>query len=145
MHRLPPHALQLRHPATDILAVGIELLALQQRVEDAEVRLGVDARGGAEAPATVVGREVAVDEAHHEVAFAAAPVEEEVFGEEGGDGHARAVVHVAGLVELAHRGVDEGVARATGAPGEKGGVVVFPLDVGVFGFEGFVHARKGGG
>jgi len=106
MHRLPRHSPQLRHPLPYILPLCIKLLALQQRVEDPEIRLRIHARGGGEAPAAVVGRKVPVDEVFHEVALAEAPVDQEVFGEEGGDDHAAPVVHVAGVVELAHGGVD---------------------------------------
>ena len=143
MNRLPPHAPQLRHPLADEFAVGIEALALQQGVEDAEVRLGIDARAGAEAPPAVVGREVAVDQHRHEVDFAEAPVQQQVFGQEGRDDHPAAVVHVGGAVQLPHRGVDDRVAGLPGAPGAEGGGGVLPGDVGVFGFEGFVHAAVG--
>ena len=74
MNRLVRHFPQLRHPAADIITVGVKLLALQQRVHDAEVGLGVDADAGAEAPAAVVAGKVAVDEVLHEVALAHAPV-----------------------------------------------------------------------
>lgn len=131
---------QLGDPLADVFAVGVVALALQQRVEDAEIGLGVDAGAGAEAPAAVVGGEVAVDEVLHEVPLAEAPVEEQVFGEETGRGHAGPVVHVAGVVELAHRGVDERVAGAAAAPSVERALVVFPFDIGVFGFEGLVHA-----
>ena len=140
MYRLPLDPLQLLHPLPDIGPLGIKLLPLQQRVEDAEIRLRVHARRGAEAPPAIVGRKVAVDEMFHEIALAPAPVDQQVLGQEGRDGHAGAVVHVAGVVELAHGGVDEGVARRAGAPLLEELVVVLPLDVGVFGLEGFVHA-----
>src|ERR1700675_1797316 len=39
-------ARELRHPAPDIGAVGIELLALQDRIEDPEIGRGVGARTG---------------------------------------------------------------------------------------------------
>lgn len=52
-------------------------------------------------------------------------------------------MHVACLVQLAHCGVDEGVACFSGAPGlEEVGVVV-PGYVCIFGFEGFVHTGEG--
>lgn len=140
MDRFALHAAKLRHPFPDIHPIRIELLPLQMRVEDAEIGLRVHARAGAEPPSAVVGRKIAVDEMLHEVAFAAAPVEEEVFGQEGGDPHAGAVVHVAHVVELAHRGVDERVPRLTPTPFPEERLVVFPPDVGVFGFERLVHA-----
>lgn len=131
---------QLRQPFADVVAVGVVAFALEQRVEDPEVRLRVNARGGAEAPAAVVGREVAVDEVFHEVALAQAPVEEQVFGQEGGDCHAGAIMHVTGVIQLPHGGVDEGVAGSAVAPRFEVAARVFPGYVGVLGFERFVHA-----
>ena len=77
----------------------------------------------------------------HEVALAHAPVDEEVFGEERGYGHAGAVVHVACVIELAHGGVDVGVAGLALGPFGEELVVIFPSDVGLFGFEWLVHAE----
>lgn len=141
MHRLPLHILQLRHPLPDVLALRIELLALQQRIEDAKIRLRVDADAGREAPAAVVAREVAVDQVLHEVALAEAPVEQQVLRQEGRDDHAAPVVHVGGRVHLAHGGVDDGEAGGAGGPAREVVVVVLPLDVGVFVFEGLGHAH----
>lgn len=73
---------ELRDPLADILAVGIELLALQQGVEDAEVGLRIYAGRGAEAPATVVGGKVTIDEMLHKVTLAHAPVNQQIFGQE---------------------------------------------------------------
>jgi DNA-binding response OmpR family regulator len=53
---------QLRQVAADELALRIELLALADRVEDAEVGLGVAAAGAGPLPAAVVGRQVEVVE-----------------------------------------------------------------------------------
>ncbi len=66
MNSLALHLCELRHPFPYIVTLLVELLALQQRVEDAEVRLRIHTRGGRETPAAVVGREVAVDEMFHE-------------------------------------------------------------------------------
>lgn len=99
MYRLPLHVPQLRHPLSYKLAFLIKLLRLQPRIEDAKVRLRVDASGRRESPATVIGREVPVNEVRYKVLFAEAPVEEEVFCEEGGGDHAVAIVHIAGVVE----------------------------------------------
>lgn len=131
---------QLRQPFADVVAVGVVAFALEQGVKDPEIRLRVDARGGAKSPAAVVGREVAVDESFHKVALAQAPVEKQVFGQEGGDCHAGAVVHVTGVIQLPHGGVDEGVAGSAVAPRFEIAARVFPGYVGVLGFERFVHA-----
>ena len=140
MHCLPLDPLQLPYPLPNILAAGIKPLALQQRIEDPEIGLRIHARAGAEPPPAVVAGEIAVDEVFHKIALAHAPVEQEVLGEERGDGHAGAVVHVAGCVELAHGGVDERVAGAALGPGVEQLLGILPFDVGVFRFEGFVHA-----
>ena len=44
-----------------------------------------------------------------EVLLAEAPVEEQVFGEEGGGYHTKAIMHVCGAIEAAHRGIDNRV------------------------------------
>ncbi len=75
----------------------------------------------------------------HEVALAHAPIDEEVLGEEGRDDHAASVVHVAHVVDLAHRRVHDGKPGTTGAPGFELFHVVFPFDIGVFRLERFVH------
>src|SRR5687767_3016916 len=51
-------AAQLRHPPPHVGAVGVELLALRDRVEDSVVRRGVRARAGDPLPAVVVAGQV---------------------------------------------------------------------------------------
>lgn len=96
---------ELRNPAADIRAIGIELLALEGGIEDAEVRLGIDADGGSEAPAAVVGGEVAVDQVLHEEALAEPPVQQQVLGQERRRYHPAPVVHVPLRPQLSHRRV----------------------------------------
>lgn len=76
----------------------------------------------------------------HEIPLSHAPVYKQVFGEERRDDHAAAVMHPADGIELAHGGVDDRVASFAFAPGAEVGGVVGPFDIGVFGFERFVHA-----
>ena len=72
-------------------------------------------------PAAVVGGEVEVIELVRKVTLAAPPIDAEVFGQERRYHHAQAVVHVASLVELTHRGIDQRIAGAALAPrGEQG-------------------------
>ncbi len=59
----------------------------------------------------------------------------QILGEEARDHHARPVVHPAGRRELAHRGVDEGIAGAAAAPGVEPRVVVVPHERVVLGLE----------
>src|SRR5262245_1383230 len=73
---------QLGDPLPDVVAVGIEALALPDRREDAIRRLRVGAGAGDPLPVAVVLRELPVEEERHEVAFAVTPVEEEVTREE---------------------------------------------------------------
>lgn len=122
------------------MAVGIVAFALEQRIEDSEVRLRIHPSRGAEAPPAVIGREVAVDEVLHEIALAHAPIKQQVFGQERCYRHAGAIVHITCMVHLAHGGVDKGVAGAAVAPCFKITARVFPGYVGVLGFEGFIHA-----
>lgn len=141
MYRLSFNVIQLRHPLPDVLPVRIEPLALQCRVEDPEVRLGIHARAGAEAPSTVIGSEVTINEVFHQVSLAHAPVDQKVFGEEGRGCHACAVMHVACVIELAHSGIDEREASAAFAPSLEEVHVVFPFYLGVFWFVRLVHAN----
>jgi len=62
-----------------------------------------------------------------------------MFGQEGGDDHAAPIVHIAAVIELSHGGVDDGVARSTFSPCFEMLVIVFPVYVGIFGLEWFVH------
>src|SRR5688572_3901862 len=108
---------QLRYPPADVLAVGVELAALQQGVEDPEEGGGIGAGPGGPLPAVLVRGEVAVDEQLHEVAGAPAPVEVEVLDQEAGHDHPHAVVHPRLGAQLAHPGVDDRVTGSALPPG----------------------------
>ena len=140
MDRIALDILQLRHPFPNINSLRIKLLALQRGIEDAKVRLRIDASTRAKTPASVVGSKVSVNQSRHEILLAQAPVEQEVLGEEASRNHAASIVHVACVIELAHCGVDEGIARAAISPCGEVFVVVFPFDVCVLWLEAFVHA-----
>jgi len=95
--------------------------AIQPRAGRAyKVRLRINAGGGGEAPTAVVAGEITVDELLHEVALAHAPVEQQVFCEEGGDGHAAAVVHVGHVIQLPHCGIDWQTCVSDGLQGKAG-------------------------
>lgn len=113
----------------DVVALWVEALALGDGVEDAEVWLGVGAGGGGPLPSTVVVGQIAIDEVLHEVLFAEAPIEAEVFGEEHGGDHACPVVHPSGCKELTHGSIDDWVAGAACLPCGKVVGVVIPADV----------------
>jgi len=81
---------QLRQPATDVGALGIEASRLGVGVEDAQ-RFGVHAAAGTPLPAAVVGGQIAVHQALHEGPLAPAPVDDQILDQKGGDDHAAAV------------------------------------------------------
>ena len=107
----PPTWAQLGHPAPHVVAVGVELLALGDRVEDPEVRRGVGAGAGrptasrgcceARSPSTRWSRKC---RAPHR------PPDVQVLDQEAGRDHPHPVVHPAGREQLAHAGVDDRVA-----------------------------------
>ena len=150
------HVRELGHPAADVRAVGVEPLALRDRVEDAKARLRVDAAAGRPLPAEVVRGPVAVGEVLHVVRLAAPVVDEQVLGEEARRDHARAVVHEALGEQLARRGVDDGVAgrsrhprvprrsrpRATGKPSHAGGTAARAPRASSEGRRGRTRARR---
>ena len=107
---------ELRDPAPDVGAVRVEATALRHRVEDAEVRLRVRPGRGRPLPAAVVRGDVAVDQVAHEVRLARAPVDQQVLRQERRDDHPRPVGHPARGEELAHRRIDERVARPAAPP-----------------------------
>ena len=115
---------ELGHPAAHIVAVGIELLALQDGIEDAEIGRGVGAAAGDPLPARGVVGGIGVDQRVPEPALADAPVDQQVLGQERRRDHAHAIVHPAGRPELAHAGVDDRIAGAAALPGLDGVVLV---------------------
>ena len=125
--RLSRKPLQLRDPAPDVLPAGVEALALRGRVEDAEVRLGVGARGRRPLPAAVVAGRVAVHEPAHEPALAGAPVDVQILGEKARDDHAHAVVHPAGRRQLPHPGIDDRIPGHAGLPRLEAVRIVVPF------------------
>ena len=124
---------QLGDPLPDVVALGVELAALGDRVEDAEVRRGVGAAARRPLPAVLVGGEVAVDQPLHEVARAVLPLDVQVLDQEARHDHPHPVVHPPGRAQLAHAGVDDGEAGAALPPrGELVArlVVRHPLELG---------------
>lgn len=93
---LLPHSPQLLYPSADVLATGIKLQALLRWVEYQIVPLPANARPGTPSPACVIAGKVTIDEVFHEEALAASPVDQQVFGQEGGHDYACNVGHVFG-------------------------------------------------
>ena len=114
----PPcwHRGEFGHVLADEYAVRIVALRLGDRVEYPEVGLGITTARCGPLPAPIVRCEVEIEQALGEVGFAAAPVDPQILAQERGHDHAQAVVHIAGIVELAHRGIDQRVPRFAGTP-----------------------------
>src|SRR5688572_21615163 len=119
MDGAPPQTGELRQVAADELAAGVEPLALRDRIEDTEVRLRVRARRRGPLPAAVVGSQVEIVQLQREIAFTVAPIDAEILRKEARHDHPQPVVHVARLVQLAHRGIDERITRASLAPSSE--------------------------
>ena len=133
---------QLRQVAPDELALRIETFALRDRVEDAEVGLRIAAAGAGPLPATIVRCQLEVVEVFGEIGFAPAPIDPQVLAQEAGSHHAQPVVHVAGLVDLRHRRVDQRIPGAALAPRLEQAIGVFagvPPDLLVLGLEAVRH------
>ncbi len=133
---------QLGHIAADEIAARIEFLALRHRVENAEVRLRIAAAARRPLPAAVVGRQIEIVEMIGKVALAPAPVDAQVFGQKTRNHHAQAVVHIAGLVDLAHGRVHQRIAGAALAPGGELRRVVAPLNAVVNRLESRIHHMR---
>src|SRR5687767_8423538 len=70
---------QFRHPVPHIGALGVELLALQHRVEHAEERRGVGAAAGDPLPVAAVLRRVGIDQGVPEPFLPALPGNQQVL------------------------------------------------------------------
>ena len=112
MDQLVGQLRQLRHPAPDIDAIGIELLALQDRIEDAEIGRGVGARACHPLPVRGVAAGIGIDQRVPEPLLAFAPVDQEMLDQERRHHHPHPVVHHAGVPEFAHAGIDDRDSRS---------------------------------
>ena len=88
------------HPSAHIDAIGIELLALQHRIEYPEIRRGVGATARDPLPVGGIAAGIGINQRVPEPALALAPVDQEMLDQEGGDHHPHPVVHHAGAPEL---------------------------------------------
>ena len=129
----PGQPRQLGHPAADIVAIGIALLALAHRVEDAKEGRRIGAAAGRPLPAETVVGEVGINESVPEPSGAILPGEQEVLDQERRHYHADAIVHPAGGPEFAHAGVNEGIACLTALPRAKPRWVLPPREPGELG------------
>src|SRR5690606_13482588 len=86
--------------------------------------LCIAAGRGGPLPAAIVGAEIEIDELFGKIAFTPAPVYQQVFYQETGSYHSQAIMHPAGLVDLAHRRIYQRIAGFAFTPGlEKRWVV----------------------
>ncbi len=88
---------ELRHPAPDIAPLGVEFLALLDRVKDAEVRGGIGAAAGGPLPTQRVVREVGIDQRIPEPRGAILPGNQQVLDQKRRRNHSYAVMHPAGV------------------------------------------------
>ena len=89
--------------------------SLRPGIQNSKIGRGIGARSGAPLPPSVVAGNFAIRQLLHEVALAQPPVEQEIFGEEHRHNHLCTVVHIPGLIELPHGGINDrkpGFARA---------------------------------
>src|ERR1700722_13557006 len=117
---------ELRHPAPDIEAIGIELFALQYWIEYAEVGGGIGAAAGDPLPVGGIAAGVGVDQRVPKPFFSLAPVDQEMLDQKRRHHHSDPIVHDAGVPEFAHPGVDDGIAGLTALPRLKRPVVALP-------------------
>ena len=100
-------------------------------------------RAGHPLPAHRIVGGVGVDQRVPEPFLADPPVDEQMLDQERGGDHARAVVHPAGLPELAHAGIDDRVAGPPALPGpDVVGIGLGPGEVVEGGFR-LLAARSG--
>ena len=114
------------HPAPDIGAVGIEFFALQDRIEHAEIGRGIGAGAGHPLPVGGIAAGVGIDQRVPEPLLALAPVDQEMLDQERRHHHPHPVVHDAGVPELAHPGIDDGIAGLAALPRPQRRVVAPP-------------------
>ena len=72
---------QFRNPLSNIVSVGIKLLALQDRIEDSEIRCRIGTATGYPLPACRVVREIGIDERIPEPSRAILPRDEKMLDE----------------------------------------------------------------
>jgi hypothetical protein len=97
-------------------------------IEDAEVRLCIGATPCRPLPPTIVGGHIAVNKVLQKVRFAFAPINKQIFGEERGADHARAVVHESTCMKLSHCGINDRVPGTPFSPGVERFVALIPPD-----------------
>ena len=124
---------QLGHPAADVAALRVELLALADRVEDAEERRGVGPAAGSPLPAKSVAGQVGINQRLPEPPGALLSGEQEVLRQERRHHHPHTIVHPAGGPEFAHAGVHERIAGLAALPGAEPRGVLPPREPGEFG------------
>src|ERR1700722_20265748 len=117
---------ELRHPAPDIEAIGIELFALQYWIEYAEVGGGIGAAAGDPLPVGGIAAGVGVDQRVPEPFFSLAPIDQEMLDQKRRHHHPHPVVHDAGVPEFAYPGIDDGIAGLAALPRLQRHVVALP-------------------
>ena len=104
-------------PSPDIFALRVEHLALEHRIEYPEERRCIGAAACHPLPVERIVGGVRIDQRVAEPALALAPIDQQVLDQEGGGDHSDAIVHRAGLPELAHAGIDDRISCHPALPG----------------------------
>lgn len=103
--------------------------------------LRIHPRTSSKPPAPIVTPKIAINQMFHEEFLPHPPVDQEVFGEEGGNNHATPVVHPAGMNKLSHRSIDYWISRPPLLPSLKVALIILPNDIRVLGFKRFIHTH----
>ena len=120
---------QLRHPLPNILPTLIKLLALEERIENPEVRLWIHTRTRTKPPTAIVGSKVAVDEVLHEVCLAHPPINQQILSQKGPNNHSAPIMHIPHPLQLPHSRVHNRETRLSLAPLPERSVVVLPFNI----------------
>ena len=130
---------QLRHPAADIGPIGVELLALQNRIEDAEIGRCIRPAACHPLPARRIGADVGIHQRVPEPGLSALPGHQQVLDQKRGGDHAHPVVHPARCPQFAHAGINDRVAGIASLPCLERVIVFAPRKVRELGPEGLAH------
>lgn len=77
-------------------------------------------------PAAVIGRQIAVDKLRYKIPLAAASVDKQILDKKTGAYHSQPIVHPAGLRQLPHGGIQNGITGTPCAPGVEQIIILSP-------------------
>lgn len=103
-------------PLAYVLAMWVELSALQSRVEDSKIRSSIRTGTRNPLPARGVAGKIGIHEIIEKPRRTFLPRYEKVLDQERGNDHSYTIVHPAGLPELAHASVNDWISRQSALP-----------------------------